>query len=349
LKALGGRLARTKPSARRRLIRYGILGINLLFLVLVGYFLSRPSSSQAAAGTGLLGNSKPASTLINPLDQLSSADVAETVAEVTGLPEATAVANQAQTVNAELAVTPVNNIVAAKPQVVATNYESNQNIHSYVVQPGDTVASLAVKFDVTSNSIEWSNNLASNNLITGAKLLIPPVNGIVYSVKAGDTAQSLATKFAANAAQITAFNDAEISGLTPGEMIVIPGGQIQAELAPTYNFYAQYGSNGYDFGYCTWYVASQIAVPSNWGNAASWAYYARLSGWTVSSSPSIGAIAQTPYVDYGQGHVAIVVAVSPDGSQVEIKDMNNYGDGGGWARVGEGWVPTSSFPNYLTH
>ena len=180
-------------------------------------------------------------------------------------------------------------------------------------------------------------------------MVIPPVNGIVYIVKAGDTPASLATKFASNAAQIIAFNDAEINGLIPGETIVIPGGQVQAAAAPTYNFYAQYGSNGYDFGYCTWYVASQIAVPSNWGNASSWAYYARLSGWNVSSTPTVGAIAQNTYVDGGQGHVAIVVGISADGSQVEIKDMNDYGDGGGWDRVGEGWVSTSSFNNYITN
>jgi surface antigen/LysM repeat protein len=318
-------------------------------LVLVTYFLTQPSSSQAAVAAGAISGKSSTSNATNPLDQLSAADVAETVAEVTNLPEATAVTDQAETVNAELAVTPVNNLVAAKPQVVGTNFASNQNIHSYVAQPGDTVASLAVKFDVTSNSIEWSNNLLTNSLIVGSKLVIPPVNGIVYAVKAGDTPQSLASKFSSNAAQITAFNDAEINGLTPGETILIPGGQIQAVVAPTYNFFAQYGSNGYDYGYCTWYVASQIAVPSNWGNAASWAYYARLSGWNVSSVPTVGTIAQTPYVDFGQGHVAIVVAISADGSQVEIKDMNNYGDGGGWGRVGEGWVATSSFPNYITH
>jgi len=49
---------------------------------------------------------------------LSAADVAQTVAEVTDLPETTAVTNQAETVTAELAVTPVNNLVANKPQVV---------------------------------------------------------------------------------------------------------------------------------------------------------------------------------------------------------------------------------------
>jgi surface antigen len=320
----------------------------VLVLALVSYFLSRPSTSQAASTAGILGSTRASQTATNPLDQLSSAEVAETVAEVANLPEATAVTNQAETVNAELAVTPVNNIVAAKPQVVATDYASNQNIHSYVVKAGDTVASLAVKFDVTSSSIDWSNDLTGNNLIVGSKLLIPPVNGIVYTVKAGDTPQSLATKYSANAIQITEFNDAEINGLTPGETILIPGGQVQV-AAPAYNFFAQYGSNGYDFGYCTWYVASQIAVPSNWGNASSWAYYARLSGWNVGSAPSIGAIAQTPYVDGGQGHVAIVIGISSDGSQVEIKDMNNYGDGGGWGRVGQGWVSTASFPNYITH
>jgi len=45
------------------------------------------------------------------------------------------------------------------------------------------------------------------------------------------------------------------------------------------------------------------------GNASSWAYYAVLSGWTVSSSPQVGAIAQTSYAAGGEGHVAVVDAV----------------------------------------
>ena len=86
--------------------------------------MSRPSTSQAAgsASRELTGSTRAVlEPSTNPLDQLSAAEVAETVAEVAGLPETTAVTNQAQTVNAELAVTPVNNIVAAKPQVVATD------------------------------------------------------------------------------------------------------------------------------------------------------------------------------------------------------------------------------------
>lgn len=336
---------KNKIISRRRAARYSLLAVNLVILAIVGFILARPSTqatSQLPATSGSLATS-------NPLDQLASADVAETIAEVANLPEATAIRNQADTVNAELAITPADNLISQKPQVVATNFESNQTIHTYTVQNGDTLASLASKFDITSNSIEWSNGILDNNLIVGSKILIPPVTGIVYTVKAGDTLQSLAQKYGTSASAITSFNDAEISGITPGERIVIPGGQLQAET-PTvsaYNFFATYGSNGYDFGYCTYYVASQIAVPTNWGNAASWAYYARLSGWTVSSTPSVGAIAQTPFAADGQGHVAIVEAVS--GSNVEIKDMNNYGDGGAWDRVGEGWTPVSEFPNYITH
>jgi surface antigen len=110
-----------------------------------------------------------------------------------------------------------------------------------------------------------------------------------------------------------------------------------------------YGFNGYDFGFCTWYVATQVSVPGNWGNASSWAYYARLSGWNVGSTPTVGSIAQTARAAGGEGHVAMVEGVSPDGSQIEIRDMNNYGDGGGFDRVGSGWVSASAFQNFISH
>ncbi len=84
---------------------------------------------------------------------------------------------------------------------------------------------------MTSNSIKWSNNLTADTVSPGTALVIPPVNGIVYTVKAGDTAASLAVKYSANADQITAMNDAEISGLPAGEQIIIPNGQVAAPAA----------------------------------------------------------------------------------------------------------------------
>src|SRR5262249_15634300 len=150
-------------------------------------------------------------------------------------------------------------------------------------------------------------------------LVIPPVNGIVYTVKAGDTPASLATRYQTDPNQIITVNDAELGGLKPGEQILIPGGRVAAARSPillTYGaFIATYGGNGYSYGYCTYYAASRVAVPTNWGNANTWDNYAILSGWHVSTVPVAGAIAQSDRMSY-LGHVAYVEAVSPDHAMI---------------------------------
>ena len=342
-------------TVRRRAIRYGLLSVNVVMLAGVATFVIHQRSSATDVSSALASANSSATVLTDPLDQLSSADIAANVARATALPEATAVTNQAETVNAQLAITQTSSSVVAKPQVIATAFKSNKDILTYIAENGDTVSSIASKFNVTSDSIKWSNNLISTTVNAGQKLYIPPVNGIVYTVKSGDTPDSLASKYSANKEQIIEYNDAELSGLTTGERIIIPNGQVAApsySVASAYSGFPWgtgpvYGFNGYDFGWCTWYVASQIAVPSNWGNASSWAYYAAMSGWNVSSRPTVGAIAQTPYAAGGEGHVAIVDAVSPDGTQIQFRDMNGIA---GWGRVGySGWEPASTFPNYISH
>lgn len=346
-----------RKSTRRRALRYAIVAGNTLLLAgVVGFVLLGQRSDAASAP---LASTAPvtaaAAPALNPLDQLSSADIAVNVARMAGLPEATAVVNQADSVNAELTMTPTSTSIVAKPQVVvAATLLSRKDIHTYIVRPGDTVASVAAAFGITSDSVRWSNSLAGNTLATGQKLVLPPQTGIVYTVKAGDTIDSLAQKFKASKDQLIAVNDAEISGIHAGEQIFIPNGSKPAPQAVYAGSYGGgfawgtapiYGYNGYDYGYCTWYVANRIAVPSNWGNASTWAYYAALSGWTVSSHPVVGAIAQTPYAAGGEGHVAIVEAVSPDGSQIKFSDMNGLA---GWGRIGySGWTPASLFPHYI--
>lgn len=344
-----------RPAMRRKVLRIGLVGGNVaLVSVILGIVLLNQSHPMApVAATANAVNTRATAA---PVDQLASVAVAVTVARMTNLPETPAVANQADSESIQLAIASSNNTVVNKPQLVSTTFLSNKDIRTYVTQTNDTVSSIASQFGVSSDSIMWSNSLVGNILPAGKTLYIPPTNGIVYTVKSGDTADTLAQKYHSSADKITAFNDAEISGLHVGERIVIPDGKIiVAPVYPSYSYAASgfawgssaiYGYNGYDYGNCTWYVATQIAVPANWGNAATWAAGARAAGWHVSSVPTVGAIAQTPYAAGGYGHVAIVIAV--EGSRVEVRDMNNYGDGGGFAKVGQGWVPISEYPNYIT-
>lgn len=338
-------------------MRIGLLLSNVVVLgIILAFVLQNPHTDSASSSAVL--NSNAASSAANPLDQVSSTDIAQTVAQLNALPETTAIANQAQSQAAETAIAATNDNVISKPQVVATALKSRADIKTYVTVSGDTVSGVAAKFGITSDSVRWSNGLTGDAVPVGTNLIIPPVNGIVYTVKAGDTADSLAAKYRSTKDQIIAYNDAEISGLTPGEQIIIPNavdqsGQTAAGISGLgagflWGSGPIYGYNGYDYGYCTWYVATQIAVPANWGNASTWAYYARLSGWNVSHTPTVGGIGQMgSEVAWGQGHVAVVDAVSPDGTQIQYRDMNGLA---GWGRVGQsGWVPASKFDNYISH
>ncbi|NBW28787.1 LysM peptidoglycan-binding domain-containing protein [bacterium] len=325
-----------------------MIGNLIVFALILTFVLQNSTTDKGVLNSNPI---KTGSLVPSPLDQLSSAQIALTVSKMTSLPETTPITNQADSQKAELAMaSSTSGNIVLKPQVIDTKTKSIANLVYYTVQPGDTLSGLASTFGVTSNSISWSNNLGGSNPKAGTKLVIPPVNGVVYTIKAGDTAQGLASKYGSSASDIISFNNGEVSGLQVGQNIVIPNGSIQAPV-----FVSFYGGNGYDFGYCTWYVANQVAVPTNWGNAATWAYYARQSGWNVSSNPSVGAIAQTPYAAGGQGHVAVVRAVNGDGT-IWVSEMNSFGQKsmtdstpyGGWDRTDWKIVSTSHFPNYIS-
>jgi surface antigen len=341
-------------SARHDVAKLSLAAFFVVLLAILAFVVQKPRTSAVTQSTGPISD---ASVAPNPLDQLASANIALTVARMDRMPETIAITNQADSREAQLAMASTASTVVSKPQIVTTALKSRADIITYITKPNDTASSLAAKFGVTTDSIIWSNGLNSNDIAPHQKLLIPPVNGVVYRIQPGDTVASLARRFSVSKNTIISFNDAEIGGLKVGEIILIPHG-VETTTTPSYNTSLPgsfpwgsspiYGYNGYDWGNCTWYVASQIPVPSNWGNADTWAYYAGLSGWNVNSTPSVGAIAQTPYAAGGLGHVAIVEAVN--GNMIKYSDMNNYGDGGGFGIVGHsGWEPASTFSNYITH
>lgn len=347
-------MAKNKLSAskldkrsKKRLIRWSIIGGNVVLLIAIGTFLIiNRSASQTVRASTLNSAISTAGSLPSPLDQLSSAQIALAAAQMTNMPELAPIKNTADSDSLLLSVVPNDSTTLSKPQIVATAEKSKADIIHYTTVAGDSVTSLSSKYGVTPSSIRWSNNIFGDALTPGTKLVIPPTNGIVYTVKAGDTPANLASRFSADAGTIINYNDAEINGLSPGEQILIPNGSIAPAVTYASFFAASYGGNGYDYGYCTWYVANKIAVPTNWGNANTWALYAALTpGWVVSTQPVAGAIAQTSAG--WEGHVAYVEAVSADGTMIKYSDMNGLA---GWGRVGySDWVPISTFQHYIYH
>ncbi|HSX17328.1 MAG TPA: LysM peptidoglycan-binding domain-containing protein [Patescibacteria group bacterium] len=333
--------------------------MNLVLLLTIGGFAWRGTQVKQvltrsnATGSAAAGNSG------EPLDQISSADIAVNAAKMVGLAETVAISNQADSVAASLAVSPADSTVIAKPQTVATAFFSRKDIKNYVVAGGDTVSSIAAKFNITSDSIIWSNNLSGNSVNAGTKLVVPPANGIVYTVKAGDTIDSLASKYLANKDQLVAVNDIELTGLKVGDQILIPNGQQPAAVARASASFAWggsavYGSNGYDYGFCTWYVANRRAelgnpVPSNLGNAYSWYSIASRAGLSTGTTPRLGAV----LVNQPGDHVAVVEQMNDDGS-FWISEMNSRGQvgindsrsTGGWGVRDYKLIPASAASHY---
>jgi surface antigen len=347
---------------QRRFIRYSLLSVNIAILGAIVVFVAQSSPAVTSSHSNV-SDSQAVNGISDPLDQLSSADIAVNLAQMTALPETTAVTNQADSVGAELAVPVARAAVISKPQAVQTDLKSNKDIVSYIAQAGDTISSIAAKFNVTSDSLRWSNGLTGDSIAAGTKVNIPPVNGIVYTVKAGDTPDSLATKYKASKEQIVAYNDAELSGLTLGELIIIPNGQeptpvVNRRASASYSLSFVFGSgyNGYDRGFCTWYVANRRAeigrpIPAGLGNASTWDDRAPSAGFSVNKTPSYGAAVVTS--QRGAGHVAFVEKVNDDGS-IWVSEMNSHGQvsmtdtrsAGGWGKVDWKLIPASLASTY---
>ncbi len=100
----------------------------------------------------------------------------------------------------------------------------------YVVQPGDTVTSIAQKYGLRPETIQWSNSQLypyPDLLYIGEELYILPVDGVYHEVEAGDTLESIAEEYKVDVSAMleSEHNDiADPETLVVGQMLIVPGG-----------------------------------------------------------------------------------------------------------------------------
>ncbi len=160
--------------------------------------------------------------------------------------------------------------VSAKPR---------DQIITYAVQSGDTLATIARKFDVSVESIKWAGDLSSDELSIGQELKIPPVSGIVHKVHEGETIYSIAKKYKTDAQKIVNFPfndfaDLDTFALTVGQTLIVPDGvmpEAPAYIATPPAFVGKpiasgrllWPTNGIITQYPVWYhMAFDIANPT---------------------------------------------------------------------------------------
>jgi surface antigen len=329
----------------------------LVALVMSSYRPPSVDAENSATNTVADQSVAPVATVeyVTTPDEVKSAALAASAASSADLSVANSVYNQSVSISTGADLAQYDATTVSKAQITDPTV-SIDTLTTYTAVAGDTASSIAEKFGVSAQTVRWANNLTNDTVAVGSTVVVPVLDGVVYTVKAGDDLDAIATKYKSNVDSIVTVNDLDNTDAIADVKLLLPNGVLPDNEKPGYkasvvrrtsssggtiiSASASWSGNKYAYGYCTWYVYNRRAqigrpVPSNLGNANTWANRARGMGYTVDHSPAVGAVMQN---GGGLGHVAVVESINPNGSIV-VSEMNaHYGidfDGhqSGWGKI----------------
>ena len=133
----------------------------------------------------------------------------------------------------DVAVQEVLNDTEVPAQTIISD-KVRDEIITYKVQNGDTLSSIAQKFDLTPETIKWANTLSDvDSLQIGQELKILPVSGVAHKVQSGDSIYTIAKKYRIDPQPIVDFpfnNIGEDLAISIGQILIVPGGEPPAPV-----------------------------------------------------------------------------------------------------------------------
>jgi murein DD-endopeptidase MepM/ murein hydrolase activator NlpD len=113
----------------------------------------------------------------------------------------------------------------ARAAIASGSWDNHKGVLVHEVREDETLFKLTQLYRIDAAAIATSNGIsAATPLQPGAKLLIPPVPGIVYKVKPGDTLEAISKFYSVPKSDIVKYTSLKSSELLAVEQpIVIPG------------------------------------------------------------------------------------------------------------------------------
>ena len=108
---------------------------------------------------------------------------------------------------------------------------SGQGGNYYTVKSGDSLWSIANKYNTTVNELKSLNNLSSNILQVGQVLVLPSStnddnSGNTYTVKLGDSLWSIANKYNTTVNELKSLNNLSSDVLQIGQVLSVPSNSV---------------------------------------------------------------------------------------------------------------------------
>ena len=91
----------------------------------------------------------------------------------------------------------------------------------YKVKSGDTLYKIALEYNTTVDEVKKANNLTSNMISIGQKLIVPNELETIYTVKPGDNLYQIARKFNTTVDKLITLNNLKNTTLSVGQILIV--------------------------------------------------------------------------------------------------------------------------------
>lgn len=97
----------------------------------------------------------------------------------------------------------------------------------YEVEGGDTLSSIAQKYNLKLETILWANNLNEKSVIKPGQILtLIPVDGVLHTVQKGNTISEIANVYKADTQKIIDYNGlSDVTNIHAGDVVIVPDGR----------------------------------------------------------------------------------------------------------------------------
>ena len=194
--------------------------------------------------------------------------------------------------------------------------DQNQII-KHIVEKGETISSIANKYNISVETILLANELDSTTIHEGQGLLILPVDGIIHMVEDGETVAQIAKSYSADKQEIITYNGLDDSGdVYVGDVLIIPDGKMPKQSTP-----ASSTTSGQSYAQVTlpnsYFIVPTVGTITQGGH-----YSDTENGRAYYNAVDIANVIGTPIVAAAGGTVQIAKNRWPYGNYITILHPN---------------------------